>query len=125
LLIVALQGSLEVAYAFTQAFGEIRYLLAPKQKHGDNQNHQQLGHAEVSHKGLLYSFSVTQALEITMKKKRRRGFDQSFDQPKEVRAIARERVGPVKPSHPILPKTSRKKPKYKQALPQRAEDEPE
>ena len=120
MLIVALQGSLEVAYAFTQAFGEIRYLLAPKQKHGDDQNHQQLGHAEVSHKGLLYSFSVTQPFEITMKKGQR-----GFDQPKEVRAIARERVGPVKPSHPILPKTSRKKPKYKQALPQRAEDEPE
>jgi len=37
----------------------------------------------------------------------------SFDQPKEVRAIARERVGVVKPSHAILPKTARKKPKHK------------
>lgn len=36
-----------------------------------------------------------------------------FDQSKEVRAIARERVGAVKPSHPILPKTARKKPKHK------------
>jgi hypothetical protein len=36
-----------------------------------------------------------------------------FDQKKEVRAIARERIGAVKPSHPILPKTSRKKPKHK------------
>jgi hypothetical protein len=36
-----------------------------------------------------------------------------FDQKKEVRAIARERVGAVKPSHPILPKTARKKPKHK------------
>jgi len=36
-----------------------------------------------------------------------------FDQPKEVRAIARERVGPVKPSRTIQPKTSRKKPKHK------------
>jgi hypothetical protein len=36
-----------------------------------------------------------------------------FDQKKEVRAIARERVGPVKASRPILPKDSRKKPKYK------------
>lgn len=42
-------------------------------------------------------------------KKRRQGFDQS----KEVRAIARERVGAVKPSHPIPPKTTRKKPKHK------------
>jgi hypothetical protein len=44
-----------------------------------------------------------------------------FDQKKEVRAIARERVGTVKPSHAILPKTSRKKPKHKQPL----EPEPE
>jgi hypothetical protein len=36
-----------------------------------------------------------------------------FDQSKEVRALARERVGPVKPSRPVQPKTSRKKPKYK------------
>jgi hypothetical protein len=40
----------------------------------------------------------------------------SFDQSKEVRAIARERVGAVKPSHPILPKTVRKKPKHKKPL---------
>ncbi len=39
-----------------------------------------------------------------------------FDQKKEVRAIARERVGPVKASRPILPKTDRKKPKHKKAL---------
>ncbi len=37
-----------------------------------------------------------------------------LDRKKEVRAIARERVGAVKPSHPIPPKTSRKKPKHKQ-----------
>jgi len=36
-----------------------------------------------------------------------------FDQSKEVRALARERVGAVKPSRPVLPKTSRKKPKHK------------
>lgn len=40
----------------------------------------------------------------------------SFDQSNEVRAIARERVGAVKPSHPILPKTARKKPKHKKPL---------
>jgi hypothetical protein len=39
-----------------------------------------------------------------------------FDQPKEVRAIARERIGTVKPSHAILPKTSRKKPKHKRPV---------
>jgi len=36
----------------------------------------------------------------------------AFNLPKEVRAIARERVGPVPPSKPIPPK-SRKKPKHK------------
>ncbi|MBZ5605711.1 MAG: hypothetical protein LAO79_25710 [Acidobacteriia bacterium] len=36
-----------------------------------------------------------------------------FDQKKEVRAIARERVGTVKPSRPIVPKAQRKKPKHK------------
>ena len=37
----------------------------------------------------------------------------AFDQSKEVRAIARERVGRVKPSQTIVPKTARKKPKHK------------
>ena len=41
-----------------------------------------------------------------------------FDQANEVRAIARERVGSVKPSQPILPKTVRKKPKHKKLLDQ-------
>ena len=36
-----------------------------------------------------------------------------FDLATEVRAIARERVGQVKPSHPIEPKSARKKPKHK------------
>jgi hypothetical protein len=36
-----------------------------------------------------------------------------FDQAKEVRAIARERVGTVKPARPIEPKRRRKKPKHK------------
>jgi ribosomal protein S28E/S33 len=36
-----------------------------------------------------------------------------FDQKNEVRAIARERVGPVKASKVIVPKDQRKKPKYK------------
>lgn len=39
-----------------------------------------------------------------------------FNQKKEVRALARERVGPVKASRPILPKTRRKKPKHKKLL---------
>ena len=38
-----------------------------------------------------------------------------FDQANEVRAIARERVGTVKPSQAILPRTSRKKPKHKKS----------
>ena len=36
-----------------------------------------------------------------------------FNQKKDVRAIARERVGPVKPSRVIVPLKSRKKPKHK------------
>ncbi len=39
-----------------------------------------------------------------------------FDRKKEVRAIARERVGPVKPSRPLVPKTARKKPKHKKPI---------
>ncbi len=44
-----------------------------------------------------------------MKKKRK----QVFDQKKEVRAIARERVGAVKSSRVLVPKTERRKPKHK------------
>ncbi len=39
-----------------------------------------------------------------------------FDQAKEVRAIARERVGTVKAGQVIRPKDSRRKPKHKQKL---------
>jgi hypothetical protein len=39
-----------------------------------------------------------------------------FDQKKEVRAIARERVGTVKASRPIVPKVDRKKPKHKKPV---------
>jgi hypothetical protein len=43
-----------------------------------------------------------------------------FDQKKEVRAIARERVGTVPSSKVIQPKTGRKRPKHKKPIP--AED---
>ena len=36
----------------------------------------------------------------------------AFDEKSEVRKLARERVGIVKPSRPIEPKDSRKKPKH-------------
>jgi len=39
-----------------------------------------------------------------------------YDQKKEVRAIARERVGTVPASRPLVPKTQRKKPKYKKPV---------
>jgi hypothetical protein len=39
-----------------------------------------------------------------------------FDQKKEVRAIARERVGTVPSSKVILPKTGRKRPKHKKPI---------
>lgn len=45
----------------------------------------------------------------------------AFDARKEVRAIARERVGPVKASKTILPKSERK-PKYKKSLLREAVD---
>ena len=48
--------------------------------------------------------------------KKRRKSPKRFDQKKEVRAIARERVGTVKPSQTIAPKTTRKKPKHKKSL---------
>jgi hypothetical protein len=38
---------------------------------------------------------------------------QGFDVKKEVRKLARERVGTVPPSHPIPPKSKRKRPKHK------------
>jgi hypothetical protein len=41
---------------------------------------------------------------------------EKFDQSKEVRAIARERLGNVKPSQTIVSKTLRKNPKHKKPL---------
>jgi hypothetical protein len=46
---------------------------------------------------------------------------QIFDFKKEVRKLARERVGTVPSSKPITPKSERKKPKHKK--PPTAEDE--
>ena len=51
-----------------------------------------------------------------MSRRKRVKKPEKFDQSNEVRAIARERVGAVKPSQPILPKTARKKPKHKKLL---------
>jgi hypothetical protein len=39
-----------------------------------------------------------------------------FDQSREVRKLARERVGTVKPSKPIEPRDNRKKPKHKKPV---------
>ena len=39
-----------------------------------------------------------------------------FNKEKEIRAIARERLGSVRPSHPILPKSERKRPKHKKPI---------
>jgi hypothetical protein len=44
-----------------------------------------------------------------------------FSLTKEVKAIARERVGPVPVSQPIEPKSSRKKPKHKKRAGEEAE----
>ncbi len=48
---------------------------------------------------------------LTMKRRKSR-----FDQKKEVRAIARERIGIVKATREIVPKSKRKKPKHKKDL---------
>jgi hypothetical protein len=40
----------------------------------------------------------------------------TFDAAKEVRAIARERVGPVPSGKPIEPKSTRKRPKHKKRI---------
>jgi hypothetical protein len=40
----------------------------------------------------------------------------TFDQKKEVRKLARERVGTVKSSRPIEPKAARKKPKHRKPV---------
>ena len=39
-----------------------------------------------------------------------------YNRGKSVRRLARERVGAVPPSHPIQPKTKRKRPKHKRPL---------
>jgi hypothetical protein len=46
---------------------------------------------------------------------RKKAAKKKFDVPKEVRSIARERVGIVKPGRAIVPKVERK-PKYKRDL---------
>jgi len=53
-----------------------------------------------------------------MNRRKRGKTPEKFDQSKEVRAIARERLGVVKPSQAILPKTARKKPKHKKSVEQ-------
>ena len=45
-----------------------------------------------------------------------------FDVKKEVRKLARERVGIVPSSKPIEPKSARKKPKYKKPLIEEGQD---
>jgi len=44
------------------------------------------------------------------------GKRRAYSRVKSVRRLARERVGAVPPSHPLEPKTRRKKPKHKRPL---------
>ena len=46
-------------------------------------------------------------------KRRKKRASPKFDARKEVRAIARERVGAIKPARVIVPKNQRRKPKHK------------
>jgi hypothetical protein len=48
---------------------------------------------------------------------------ETFDMKKEVRKLARERVGIVPSSKPIVPKSERRKPKHKKPL-SAGEDDP-
>ena len=57
-----------------------------------------------------------------MKRNRPGSKQKGFNQKKDVRAIARERVGTVKPSRPILPSTARKKPKHKRPVTEEVEE---
>lgn len=50
------------------------------------------------------------------------GKKQTFDMKKEVRKLARERVGTVPSSKPIVPKSERRKPKHKKPLTADEED---
>ena len=50
---------------------------------------------------------------MTQSKRSKQAGRKKFDQKKEVRAIARERVGTVKAARVIVPKSLRKKPKHK------------
>jgi len=50
------------------------------------------------------------------------GKKQTFDMKKEVRKLARERVGTVPSSKPIVPKSERRKPKHKRPLTAEEED---
>jgi hypothetical protein len=45
----------------------------------------------------------------------------TFNLTKEVKAIARERLGTVPAAKPILPKSQRKKPKYKKPIEEESE----
>jgi hypothetical protein len=56
------------------------------------------------------NFSLAQLHRMKRRKPAR------FDQNKEVRAIARERVGSVKAGRVMVPKPLRKKPKHKKPL---------
>ena len=60
-----------------------------------------------------------------MKRNRASSKQKGFNQKKDVRAIARERVGPVKPSRPIEPRKGHKKPKHKRPPGQDAEGDVE
>jgi hypothetical protein len=51
-----------------------------------------------------------------MTRRKARPGSKKFNQKKEVRALARERIGVVKPAQVMVPKTKRKKPKYKERL---------
>jgi hypothetical protein len=53
---------------------------------------------------------------MKQRKRKKPAVKGKFDQKKEVRALARERVGTVKAARVIVPKSRREKPKHKEPL---------
>ena len=61
-------------------------------------------------------YNLTATAWATLMRKKR------FDLPREVRKLARERVGRVPASKPIPPKPTRRKPKHRRSLTEESED---
>jgi hypothetical protein len=119
-----LQSAFEVLNAFTQTFCDLRDFLAAKQKHGNDENDQKFRKAN----RLEHSSSLSGGHSIvgTGLNSRQASFRQhtprivmkrkKFDVKKEVKAIARERVGSPKPARVLNEKENSRHPKHKKPI---------